>query len=152
VRARKTGFTTEDTEATEQKEDREKEMENDEELDPLTGVVIGAAIEVHRILGPGLLEAVYQEALCRELELRSIPFERQAKVPIHYKGFVLGENLRMDILVDGRVVLELKSVERLEPIHEAQLLTYLRLSRLHVGLLVNFNVRVLKDGIRRRVV
>jgi GxxExxY protein len=128
-------------------------MENEtEELDPLTGAVIGAAIEVHRVLGPGLLESVYQEALGCELKLRGIPFEPQAKVPIEYKGVVLGEKLRMDMLVDGRVVLELKSVERLDPIHEAQLLTYLRLSRIHVGLLINFNVRVLKDGIRRRVV
>jgi GxxExxY protein len=127
-------------------------MENEtEELDPLTGAVLGAAIEVHRVLGPGLLESVYQEALGCELNLRGIPFEAQAKVPIDYKGFVLGEKLRMDMVVDGRVVLKLKSVERLEPIHEAQLMTYLRLSRMHVGLLINFNVRVLKDGIRRRV-
>jgi GxxExxY protein len=127
-------------------------MENaTEELDPLTGAIIGAAIEAHRVLGPGLLESVYQEALGCELKLRGIPFEAQAKVPIEYKGFVLSEKLRMDMVVDGRVVLELKSVERLEPIHEAQLMTYLRLSRMHVGLLINFNVRVLKDGIRRRV-
>ena len=126
-------------------------MEESEELDPLTGAVIGAAIEVHRILGPGLLESVYQKAMGRELELRGTPFEPQAKVPIEYKGAEIGEDLKMDVVVDGRVVLELKSVERLDPIHEAQLLTYLRLSRIHVGLLINFNVRVLKDGIRRRV-
>jgi GxxExxY protein len=122
-----------------------------EELDPLTGAVIGAAIEVHRILGPGLLESIYQEALGHELGLRGIPFEPQVMVPIEYKGQILGDDLRMDIVVDGRVVVELKSVDRLDPIHEAQLLTYLRLSRVHVGLLINFNVRVLKDGIRRRV-
>ena len=126
-------------------------MEDSEELDPLTGAIIGAAIEVHRILGPGLLESVYQKAMCRELELRGIPFEPQAKVPIEYKGVAIGEDLKMDVVVDGRVVLELKSVDRLDPIHEAQLLTYLRLSRIHVGLLINFNIRVLKDGIRRRV-
>jgi GxxExxY protein len=122
-----------------------------EELDPLTGAVIGAAIEVHRVLGPGLLESVYQRALCHELDLRSIPYASQVRVPVEYKGNPLGDDLVMDVVVDGRTVLELKAVERLEPIHEAQLLTYLRLSRIRVGLLINFNVRVLKDGVRRRV-
>jgi GxxExxY protein len=144
-----------DTENTEQRKNdqiRRRTMDDGaDELDPLTGAVIGAAIEVHRILGPGLLESVYQEALSHELGLRGIPFEVQVKVPIEYKGRILGDDLKMDVVVDGRVVLELKSVDRLDPIHEAQLLTYLRLSRIQVGLLINFNVRVLKDGIRRRV-
>ncbi len=125
--------------------------EPSEEYDTLTGAVIAAAIEVHRILGPGLLESVYQRALCRALELRGIPFAARVKVPIDSKGVALGEDLEMDVVVGGLAVLELKSVERLDPIHEAQLLTYLRLSRIRVGLLINFNVCVLKDGIRRRV-
>jgi GxxExxY protein len=95
---------------------------------------------------------VYQRALCHEHELRGIPFVPFVKVPVEYKGLALGEDLIMDGVVDGRVVLELKSVESLSSIHEAQLLTYLRLSRIRTGLLMNFNVRVLKDGIRRRVV
>lgn len=127
-------------------------MEAADERDPLTGAVIGAAIEVHRVLGPGLLESVYQKALSRELELRGVPFEPQVPVPVEYKGLALGDDLLMDMVVDGRVVLELKSVDHLHPIHEAQLLTYLRLSRIRVGLLINFNVPVLKDGVRRRVI
>jgi GxxExxY protein len=119
--------------------------------DPLTGAVIGAAIEVHRILGPGLLESVYHRSLCHELELRGIPHRPLVPVPVRYKGLDLGDNLVLDILVDGRLILELKAVERLEGVHEAQLLTYLRLSGIRLGLLINFNVRFLKDGIKRRI-
>src|SRR5262245_30722082 len=122
-----------------------------EERDPLTEKVIGAAIEVHRILGPGLLESIYQRALCHELDLRGIQYSPQHRVPVSYKGIDLGDDLFMDILVEDRVVVELKAIERLEPVHEAQLLTYLKLSRRHLGLLLNFNVRLLKDGIKRMV-
>jgi GxxExxY protein len=125
-------------------------MESEEE-DPLTFAVIGAAMEVHRILGPGLLESVYQRSLCHELTLRGIPHEPQVRLPVNYKGLDLGDDLVLDILVEGRLVVELKAVDALAPVHEAQLLTYLRLSRQRVGLLVNFNVRFLKDGVRRRV-
>ena len=113
--------------------------------------IIGAAIEVHRHLGPGLLEDAYEECLCRELEVRSIPFLRQHPVDIGYKGVTVNAAYRIDILVADLVVIELKSVEKLIPIFEAQLLTYLRLYRRWLGLLMNFNVPVLKDGILRRV-
>ena len=119
--------------------------------DPLTGAVIGAAIEVHRILGPGLLESVYHRSLCHELDLRGIPYRDLVKLPVRYKGLDLGDDLVLDILVDERLILELKAVERLEGVHKAQLLTYLRLSGVRLGLLINFNVRFLKDGIKRRI-
>ena len=122
-------------------------MQND-----VTGAVIGAAIEVHRTLGPGLLESAYEECLCRELQLRNIPFERQKPLPLTYKGTDIDCGYRLDIVVDQQVVIELKACNSLEPIHEAQLLTYLRLSGLKVGLLINFNVPVLRDGIRRLVI
>ena len=128
-------------------EDTEEGMEESE----LTGQIIGAAIEVHRALGPGLLEAVYEECLAAELSLRGIPFERQRSVAIHYKGKQLDAALRIDLLVNERVVVELKSVDQLLPVHEAQLLTYLRLTSSRVGLLINFNVETLKDGLCRRV-
>lgn len=113
--------------------------------------VIGAAIEVHRALGPGLLENAYQTCLCRELEVREIPFVPQTPIRLEYKGAVVENAYRIDILVAGCVVVELKAVEGLDPVHEAQLLTYLRLTNVWLGLLINFNVPVLKSGIRRRV-
>jgi GxxExxY protein len=113
--------------------------------------LIGAAIEVHRNLGPGLLEGAYEECLCRELDLRRVPFQRQHPVRIDYKGVSVDVAYRIDILVADLVVIELKSVDKLEPVFEAQLLTYLRLYRRWLGLLMNFNVPVLKDGILRRV-
>ena len=119
------------------------------DINKLTGLVIGAAIEVQKALGPGLLESAYEECLCRELELRGIPFERQKKLPIEYKGAKLDCGYRLDIVVAGKLILELKSCENLQPIHEAQLLTYLKLTGIKYGLLINFNVPVLKDGIRR---
>jgi GxxExxY protein len=122
-----------------------------EERDPLTEQVIGAAIEVHRILGPGLLESIYQRAICHELTLRGIRHTPQQPVPVCYKGVRLGDDLRIDILVEDILVVELKAIDHLEPIHEAQLLTYLKLTGHHVGLLLNFNVRLLKDGIKRMV-
>lgn len=115
----------------------------------LTGEVIGAAIEVHRVLGPGLLEAAYELALERELVLHGLSVERQLAVALDYKGAVLGDGFRLDLLVEDRLVVEVKAIERLLPIHEAQLLTYLRLSGHRFGLLVNFNERLLKDGVKR---
>jgi GxxExxY protein len=120
-------------------------------INELTETVIGACIEVHRHLGPGLLESTYRQCLCRELSLRDIPFVCQAELPVNYKGMLLDCGYKLDLLIDGRLVVELKSVEKLLPIHEAQLLTYLRLGRWEVGLLVNFNVVKLIDGIMRRV-
>ena len=115
----------------------------------LTGKVIGAAIEVHRSLGPGLLESAYEECLCHELELRKIPYERQKELPIEYKNVKLDCGYRLDVIVANNLILELKACESLEPIHEAQLLTYLKLTGIKIGLLINFNVPVLKDGIKR---
>ena len=119
------------------------------DINDLTGQVIGAAIEVHKVLGPGLLESTYESCLCVELEKRNIPYERQKQLPIDYKGTIVDCGYRVDLLVAGRIVVELKASENLLPIHEAQLLTYLKLSEIKVGLLINFNVLVLKDGIKR---
>ena len=117
----------------------------------LTELIIGAAIEVHRALGPGLLEIVYEECLAIELEVRGLKFQRQVPVPIGYKGHEVPANLRIDLLVEGRVIVEVKAVETLLPVHEAQLLTYLRLTDKRVGLLINFNVPALRRGIKRMV-
>jgi GxxExxY protein len=114
--------------------------------------VIGAAIEVHREMGPGLLESVYQKCLEVELKIRGLKFQPQARLALVYKGIPLeGDDLRMDCYFPGLLVVELKAVEKLLPVHEAQLLTYLRISKTRVGLLINFNVPVLKDGIKRMV-
>lgn len=115
----------------------------------LTEQIIGAAIEVHKSLGPGLLESAYEECLCHELELRGLKFERQKPIPLKYKGIKLDCGYRIDILVENKVIIELKTVEQIMPVHEAQLLTYLRLANIKVGLIMNFYVPVLKDGIRR---
>jgi GxxExxY protein len=117
----------------------------------VTGEIIGAAIEVHRALGPGLLESAYVECLCQELSLRQIPYARQVGLPVQYKGLELDCSYRLDLLVRGTVVVEVKAIEVVLPVHEAQLLTYLRLGGWKIGLLINFNVPVLKQGIRRRV-
>jgi len=117
----------------------------------ITQSIIGCAIEVHRHLGPGLLENAYEVALCRELDLQSIESQRQKRLPLHYKGIDLGLSYRLDILVAQTVVVEVKAVEKVLPIHEAQLLTYLKLGGYQVGLLLNFNVSQLRDGIVRRV-
>ena len=117
----------------------------------LSGEVIGAAIEVHRTLGPGLLESAYELALERELLLRGLTVERQKAVFLEYKGVVLGDAFRIDLLVNGGLLVEIKATEQTLPLHEAQLLTYLRLTGKPLGLLINFNVKVLKDGIRRVV-
>jgi GxxExxY protein len=118
--------------------------------DKLTERIIGCAVEVHRQLGPGLLESIYESALCVELEWEKIRSQRQVALPIEYRGRPLGEH-RLDLIVEDMVVVELKSVERFEPVFEAQLLTYLRLAKLRVGLLINFNSRLLRDGIKRYV-
>jgi len=117
----------------------------------LTESVIGAAIEVHRELGPGLLESAYEECLCHELRLRDIPFARQLAVPVKYKGVSLDCGYRLDLLVDDSVIVELKCVDNLLPVHSAQLLTYLKLTGKRVGLILNFQVPVLKEGIVRKV-
>ena len=107
------------------------------------------AIEVHRHLGPGLLESAYEDCLCHELSLAGIPHARQVALPVRYKGLDIGTAYRLDVLVAQTLIIEIKSVERLMPVHDAQLLTYLRLGGLRTGLLLNFNHAVLKDGIRR---
>jgi GxxExxY protein len=126
-----------------------KKGENTMDINDLTGNVIGAAIEVHKALGPGLLESTYEECLCYELQLRKFSFERQKEVPVKYKGIKLDCGYRLDILVESTLILEIKACESLQPIHEAQLLTYLKLARIKWGLLINFNVPVLKAGIKR---
>jgi GxxExxY protein len=113
--------------------------------------IIGAAIEVHRELGPGLLESAYEECFCHELHLRNLAFQRQVDLPIGYKDSKLDCGYRLDVVIDDLVVVELKSIEQILPVQHAQLLTYLRLSGKKVGLLINFNVSVLKNGIVRRV-
>jgi GxxExxY protein len=118
-------------------------------INDLTGEIINAAIEVHRALGPGLLESTYEECLCHELGLRNILYERQMELPLNYKGVKLNCGYRLDVVVANSVILEIKACESLQRIHEAQLLTYLKLTGLKVGLLINFNVTVLKEGIKR---
>ncbi|MBL4885032.1 MAG: GxxExxY protein [Planctomycetaceae bacterium] len=120
-------------------------------LSQITEQIIGASIEVHKALGPGLLESAYEQCLCRELSLRKIGFENQVELPVEYKGIKLDVGYRIDLLVMGQVIVEIKSVEKVKPVHEAQLMTYLKLSGKSLGLLLNFNVPVLKDGIIRRV-
>ena len=137
----KLDLTTEVTESTEPIRDANR----------LTEIVIGCAIEVHRALGPGLLESAYEIWLCRELSLRRIAFERQVAIPVDYKGVKLDCGSRADLVVDGKILAEIKAVDQLAPIHEAQVLSYLKLSGLKVGLLINFNERVLTHGVRRKV-
>ena len=128
---------------------RHREIEDGK--DPRTSPIIGAAIEVHRNLGPGLLESAYEECLCHELRLLGIDFKRQVALPLLYKGLKLDCGYKLDLIVREEVILELKAIEKLLPIHEAQLLTYLRLTGKRVGLLINFNVPLLTQGIIRRV-
>jgi GxxExxY protein len=121
------------------------------DFNELTEAIIGAAIEVHRALGPGLLESTYEMCLCRELALRRIPFERQVPIPVEYKGVKLDCGYRADIVVAGTILLEIKAIDSLLSIHDAQLLTYLRLGGWQIGLIIKFNVELLKRGLRRRV-
>jgi GxxExxY protein len=129
----------------------QRHRENKNEQDPRTSPIIGAAIEVHRVLGPGLLESAYEECMCHELYLRGLSFDRQVDLPVLYKGVQLTCGYKIGTLVRREVVLELKTVERILPVHEAQLLTYLKLSGKHVGLLINFDVPILARGIKRIV-
>ena len=129
----------------------QRHREKQDERDPRTAPIIGAAIEVHRCLGPGLLESAYEECLCHELHIRGFSFLRQVDLPVSYKGLSLDCGYKIDVIVEGTVVLELKTVERILPIHEAQLLTYLKLSGKHIGLLINFNTPLLAQGIKRIV-
>ena len=117
--------------------------------DSLTEKIIGAAIEVHRALGPGLLESAYEECLCRELSLRVVGFKRQVDLPVTYRGVRLEVGYRVDLIVEDKVLVELKAVDQLLPVHEAQLLTYMKLSNVRTGLLINFHVPVLKRGLKR---
>jgi GxxExxY protein len=121
------------------------------DINDLTGQIIGSAIEVHKALGPGLLESVYEECLSHEFDLRGFHYKRQYPITVEYKGVQLDCGYRIDFLVEDLVILELKSVDSLDPIHEAQILTYLKLTGLKVGLLINFNVPVLRDGIKRLI-
>ena len=121
------------------------------EFDKLSNIVLGCALEVHRALGPGLLESAYEQCLARELVLAEIPFRLQHAVPVEYKGVNLDCGYRIDVLVDDNLILELKSVEKLQAVHEAQLLTYMKLANVKTGLLINFTEQVLKKGIKRFV-
>jgi len=120
-------------------------------LNQLSSKIIGAAIQVHKALGPGLLESAYEECLCHELSIQGFSFEKQKPLPIDYKGKQLDCGYRLDIVVENAIILELKSCEKIEPIHKAQLLTYLKLSGLNLGLLLNFNESLMRDGIIRIV-
>ena len=120
-----------------------------DDIDSLTYRIIGCAMEVYKQLGPGLLESIYEQALRHELQLNDIPVESQVEVNVNYKGRNITDNLRLDLLVDNRVIVELKSVEELKPVHHKQLLTYLRLMDKKIGLLINFNTDNLMDGIKR---
>ena len=126
----------------------DEDMEPDPELNKVTNDVIGAAIAVHRTLGPGHLESAYQKAMEIELAYRRIPFQRQVPVRLIYRGETVGEG-RMDFLIDSRVIVELKAVESIAPAHRVQMISYLRMTKLRLGIIINFNVPVLKDGIRR---
>ncbi len=121
------------------------------DINKLSSNIIGAAIEVHKVLGPGLLESAYEKCMCYEMGLRGLSFENQKPLPIIYKGESLDCGYRLDMIVENAIILELKSCEKIEPIHKAQLLTYLKLSGLNLGLLLNFNVPVMRDGIVRIV-
>jgi len=121
------------------------------DINELTERVIGACIEIHKTIGPGLVESAYEECLCHELRLAGLGFERQRPLPVSYKGVHLDCGYRIDLIVEGKLIVELKTVQELLPIHEAQLLTYLKLSGLAVGLLINFNVPALRRGIKRIV-
>jgi GxxExxY protein len=122
------------------------------EVNKITEMIIGSSIEVHRALGPGLLESTYEACLCYELEQRGVSFERQYSLPIKYKGINIDCGYRLDLLIEQKVVVELKAIERLLPLHDAQLLSYLKSGNWKVGLLINFNVPVLKQGIRRKII
>ena len=120
-------------------------------LNEVTDAIIGAAMEVHRALGPGLLESTYEMCLCRELSIRGLSFKRQVPIPVEYKGVKLDCGFRADIVVDNTILVEIKAIESLAAIHDAQLLSYLKLGGCKIGLLINFNVELLKHGVQRHV-
>lgn len=122
-----------------------------ENINDLTYRIIGCAIKVHKVLGPGLLESTYEHCLCQELLMKGIKLERQVGLPVIYENNRLDVGYRIDLLVEGSVIIELKSIDQIAPIHKAQLLTYMKLSGMHIGLLINFNVTSLKDGIVRMI-
>jgi len=124
---------------------------NLEELNKLSGIILDSSIEVHRNLGPGLLESVYEVCLCKELSSRGVKFQRQVSLPVTYKGELLDADFRIDVLVNDKIIVELKAVELLLPVHKAQLLTYLKLANKKLGLLINFNVPRLIDGFVRMI-
>jgi len=124
---------------------------NREHLNKLSKIILDSSIEVHRNLGPGLLESVYEVCLCKELNLRDINLQRQVSLPVEYKNEKLDADFRIDVLIENEIIIELKAVEFLLPVHEAQLLTYLKLADKRLGLLINFNVPKLVDGFKRRV-
>lgn len=126
-------------------------MDSKGEANELSKQIIGSAVEVHSTLGPGLLESAYLTSLCHELDLRGVKFAKEVVLPVKYKDVSLDAGYRMDLLVEKQVIVEVKTVERIQPIHQAQLLTYLKLANLWLGLLLNFNVLFLKHGIRRVV-
>ena len=117
--------------------------------DPLSRVIVDSAFKVHKTLGPGLLESVYEHCLCHEFRCRGVPFQSQLSLPVLYDGVSIETGLRIDLIVDGRIIVELKAIEVMHPIYTAQLLTYLKLTGIRLGLLINFNVPLIRDGIRR---
>ena len=119
------------------------------ELGPLSASIVGAALKVHKALGPGLLESVYERCLCHELTCRGVPFQSQVALPVLYEGIRIDSGLRIDMIVGGRIIVELKAAEIMHPVYTAQILTYLKLTGLRLGMLVNFNVPMIRDGIRR---
>ena len=121
------------------------------ERNSLSGIILDSSIEVHKNLGPGLLESVYETCLCKELNLKGIKYKKQLSLPINYKGFQLDSDFRIDILIEDEIIVELKAIESLLPVHEAQLLTYLKLANKRLGLLINFNVPKLVDGFKRMI-
>jgi GxxExxY protein len=121
------------------------------ELEALAEKVVDAAFQVHKTLGPGLLESVYETCLCHELSARNIPYKHQVELPLVYNGVRIDSGLRLDVMVADKIILELKSVEKMIPLYEAQLLTYLKLTDLRLGFLINFNVPLLKEGIKRMI-
>lgn len=120
-----------------------------EEINKLSGIILNSSIEVHRDLGPGLLESIYEICLCKELDLNKINYKRQTPVPVYYKGEFLNLDLRIDVMVEEKIIIEIKAIEKILPVHKAQLLTYLRLTKFKLGLLINFNVPQLIQGFQR---
>ena len=150
----KKGLNTEDTKNTEQSVPSVRSVFKPlpDELNRISGEIVDAAFRVHKTLGPGLLESAYEACMAHEMSLRNLNFRTQVVLPVVYEGVKLDAGFRIDMLVEDQVIVEMKAVEKIIPLHEAQLMTYLRLSNLRLGLLINFNVRLIKDGIKRMVI